>query len=418
MSLDLPTVFIITICGAAAAGLLLLLSWLHNRNVQALAFWASAFILGAIGVALISARGDIPDVWSVVIASAIIASAYGIMWAGFRNFEGHSTPAPLIFAGAVIWLLACQVESCVAAPRARIALMSAIIIAYSLLSAWELWRGRGEELLSRLPIITLLLIHAVFFIIRIPFAGALSLPTPAGDIHVGWGTFLIFEALCFSICISYLLGGMARERVQQWHERASFLDPLTGVNNRRAFMERGGKLLHRTALDHRSAMLLLFDLDNFKKVNDTFGHHFGDRVLTSFCKVATAGLRPGDLFGRIGGEEFASLLPYTSLNEGLAIAERIRASVEATVVQDGESRLATTVSVGVAASADLNRDLAGLLMVADRELYRAKENGRNRVEHTDGPEARTDGTSAASSLSAGDDRGGDAPWAIGRPAPS
>jgi diguanylate cyclase (GGDEF)-like protein len=381
ISLDLPTLFVIAVFASAVAGLLLLLSWLQNRNVRALALWAAAFIIGAVGVALIAARGDIPDIWSITIANAFIATAYGIMWGGVRNFEGHPTSVPLMLAGAMTWLLACHVEAFFASLQARVALMSAIVFVYSGLSAWEFWQGRDERLIWRLPIIVVLVVHAAFFIIRIPLAGALSLPPTSDSIHVGWWTFIIFEAMFFSICTSYFLGGMARERLVLWYKHASLIDPLTGVGNRRAFLESGEKLLHRTAFDRRPAVLLLFDLDEFKKLNDTFGHHVGDRVLTAFCRVVTAALRPDDLFGRLGGEEFAALLSQTSLNEGRDVAERIRANLEATMLEDGTNTLAATVSVGVAMSVDQSQDLAGLLMAADRALYRAKANGRNRVEH-------------------------------------
>ena len=168
------------------------------------------------------------------------------------------------------------------------------------------------------------------------------------------------------------------------YKQASLTDPLTGVGNRRAFFERGEKLLHRSAFEGRPAALLLFDLDKFKDINDTFGHHVGDRVLKDFCAVATAALRPDDLFGRVGGEEFASLLPYTSLDEALAIAERIRSNFAASMPEVGANTLAATVSVGLAMSIDPSRNLADIFEAADRALYRAKANGRNRVEHASG----------------------------------
>jgi diguanylate cyclase (GGDEF)-like protein len=384
MSLDLSTLFIIAVFTATIGGALLLLSWLQNRDVRALAFWASAFMVGAIGVALISMRGDIPDVWSIVIANAVIASGYGVMWGGVRNFEGHAAPVPLMLAGALVWLLACQFEAFYVEPQARVALMSVIVAAYSLLCAWEFWQGRAESLISRLPIIALFLVHAAVFVLRIPLAGVLTVPTEPGDTAPGWWTFIIFEALFFAVCSSYLLGGMARERIALWYKRASLVDPLTGVSNRRAFLERGEKMLRRAAFDRRSAALLLFDLDNFKSINDTFGHHVGDRALTAFCDVATAALRPDDLFGRLGGEEFGSLLPRTSLEDGLVVAERIRAGFEATTLEIGTTRLAMTVSVGVTVSANPNRHVTDLIKEADQALYRAKANGRNRVEHAHG----------------------------------
>ena len=397
MSLDIPTLFVIAVFVSAVAGFLLLLSWLQNRNVRGLALWASALIIGSIGVALIAARGDISDTWSIAIANAILATAYGIFWAGVRNFDGRATSAPLVLAGAAIWLVACHFEAFFTSPQARTALMSAVVASYSLLSAWELWRGRREGPMFRLPVILLLLVHTAFFVVRIPLAGALPLPTDSEEIHGGWWPFTIFEAVFFVFCLPIFLGAMARERTALGYKRASLIDPLTGVGNRRAFFERGEKLLHRSAFDRRPAVLLLFDLDSFKHINDTFGHNAGDQVLRAFCGVATAALRPDDLFGRLGGEEFASLLPHTSLDEGLAVAERIRSSFEATTLEVGTNTLAATVSVGAAMSIDPSRTLGDLIKAADRALYLAKATGRNRVEHASGlPEDQQGGDPAAS----------------------
>jgi hypothetical protein len=119
MSLDIPTLFVIAAFVSAVAGLLLLLSWLQNRNARGLAWWASSLIIGSIGVALIAARGDISDTWSIAIANAILATAYGMMWAGVRSFDGRATSAPLVLAGAVIWLAACT--SRLFSPRRRLA---------------------------------------------------------------------------------------------------------------------------------------------------------------------------------------------------------------------------------------------------------------------------------------------------------
>ena len=246
MDLDLPTLFITAVFASAVAGLLLLLSWLQNRNVEALALWAAAFMIGSVGVALISERGNIPDIWSVVIANAITSTAYGMMWGGARHFNGRPAPVAFVLAGAVIWLLACQIGAFPNSPGPRAALISAIIVAYSVLCAWEFWQGRDEGLMSRWPIVVFLLAHAAVVIVRIPLAGSLSLPVVSEEVQVGWWTFIIFETMFFSFCAAYLLGGMARERVALRYKHASLIDPLTGVNNRRAFLERGEKLLRRS----------------------------------------------------------------------------------------------------------------------------------------------------------------------------
>jgi diguanylate cyclase (GGDEF)-like protein len=136
----------------------------------------------------------------------------------------------------------------------------------------------------------------------------------------------------------------------------------------------------RTRFARQPAALLTFDLDRFKSINDKFGHHVGDEVLTAFCQVATSLLRPTDLFGRIGSEEFASLLPDIGRQDALVLADRIRAAFEVTHHAVAAQPFTATVSVGVAISDDASLDLSPLLVAADQALYRAKTLGRNRVE--------------------------------------
>ena len=136
----------------------------------------------------------------------------------------------------------------------------------------------------------------------------------------------------------------------------------------------------RARFGRQPAALMMFDLDCFKSINDRYGHHVGDEVLTAFCRLATSQLRPNDLFGRIGGEEFAALLPDTGRNDALWLAERVRGAFEASSHTIGQHALSSTVSVGVSISDKERSDLSALLDAADRALYRAKALGRNRVE--------------------------------------
>lgn len=388
MSLDLQTLFAVTVFATATAGGLLLFSWLYYRHVRALAFWGGGFMLGSIATALIVTRGIIPDVWSIQIGNAILAAAYGMMWSGVRDFEGRRILLPVVFAGAAIWLVACQIDAFYATPRARVALMATIVASYTLLNVTEFWRGRQDELTSRWPIILLLVAHAAIFMIRIPLAGALAFPVGEQRFHVNWFSFLVFETIFHSFCVAYLLGSMARERIVMLYRRDSLVDPLTSIPNRRAFLDTGQKILHRARVDRRSAALLMFDLDRFKQVNDCFGHDAGDRVLKGFCAVVSATMRPTDLFGRLGGEEFGCLMPHCSMRDAVHAAERVRSAFEAARTDIGGRELSATVSVGVAVSrSDL--DLAALILIADQALYRAKANGRNCVEPAFGPFIRT-----------------------------
>jgi len=191
---------------------------------------------------------------------------------------------------------------------------------------------------------------------------------------------VVFETVFYTVCVAYFLGSIAKERIVVFFQQASLMDPLTGVPNRRAFFERGTRLLRRSAIDHRPITLLVCDLDRFKQINDTFGHETGDRILIAFCGVITGVLRTNDLFSRLGGEEFACLLPRTSQPDAVAVAERIRAGFEATSVNMQGRQVRATVSIGIAVARTENAELTALLAEADQALYRAKERGRNRIE--------------------------------------
>jgi diguanylate cyclase (GGDEF)-like protein len=257
--------------------------------------------------------------------------------------------------------------------------MAVIGMAYMLLALREVWRGRGDGV-WRWPIMLLLLVHTAAIPIHIPLAG----PKP-NPLDVDLRTFAIFEVVFVCICGAYLLGGLAKDRLTARYRHASLTDPLTGVPNRRGFFEIGNRLLDRTRYERRPAALLVFDLDQFKNINDRYGHIIGDEVLTEFCQLATSSRRPSDLFGRIGGEEFASLLPATGAEDACRLAERLRTAFEGTSHAVGGRAVTATVSAGIAVSDDASIDLETLLKAADRALYLAKARGRNRVEIAERP---------------------------------
>jgi diguanylate cyclase (GGDEF)-like protein len=210
-----------------------------------------------------------------------------------------------------------------------------------------------------------------------------------------WFPVGVFEILFHTLCMSVVLVNMAKERAELRQRRASQIDPLTGVANRRAFFERGEQLLAQLALERRSAAFVLFDLDRFKDINDNFGHQFGDLVLLRFCEVTKSLLRPCDLFGRLGGEEFGCVLPDMTFAEALRTAERVRAAVAAAPILFDAMPVMATVSAGLAASSQADQGLGELFATADRALYRAKAKGRNRVETGRAPLRVLEGAAAA-----------------------
>ena len=156
-------------------------------------------------------------------------------------------------------------------------------------------------------------------------------------------------------------------------------DPLTGLCNRRAMMERAAGVLDRGTSAKGQVSLIVFDLDRFKAINDNHGHGVGDSVLIEVGQLLSRSVRPTDIAARMGGEEFAVLLPQTGPAEALAIAERLRDMLrESEIGPLGKG--AVTASFGVVTSAALVPDLRQLLNLADRSLYLAKQRGRDRIE--------------------------------------
>ncbi|GAB2849735.1 GGDEF domain-containing protein [Pseudoduganella ginsengisoli] len=174
---------------------------------------------------------------------------------------------------------------------------------------------------------------------------------------------------------------VARNELLERLQHAASHDFLTHVLNRSGFLTQAGELLATPQLLRHPVAVLMMDIDHFKKVNDTYGHDGGDQVLASFATVAQSCLRGGDLLGRLGGEEFAVLLPGCSAQDAYTIAQRICDAFAAHTValRDGR-QLNNTVSIGVCCAPRIENDIAAMLSAADTALYRAKENGRNRVE--------------------------------------
>jgi diguanylate cyclase (GGDEF)-like protein len=168
----------------------------------------------------------------------------------------------------------------------------------------------------------------------------------------------------------------------QYHETIfamTVTDGLTGVGNRRALESMLRREVARALRHGRRLSLLMIDLDHFKEVNDVHGHSAGDQVLRDLADLIVHRIRPGDEIARYGGEEFAVVLPETSLEGALNVGEQLRALVEeARFAVDGEE-IGFTVSVG-AAELLPGMDLSGLVKVADRMLYRAKNRGRNQIQ--------------------------------------
>lgn len=158
-------------------------------------------------------------------------------------------------------------------------------------------------------------------------------------------------------------------------------DYLTGLNNRGYFMELAEREIKKASRYGHNFTILMLDIDNFKLINDTYGHKAGDRVLVTLADIFRKTLRVVDIEGRIGGEEFAILLPETDREGAVIVAERLRSSVEdcEILLPSFDMPMCFTVSIGVSAPGSVDYNLDALLSQADDALYRAKHTGRNKV---------------------------------------
>jgi diguanylate cyclase (GGDEF)-like protein len=192
-------------------------------------------------------------------------------------------------------------------------------------------------------------------------------------------TSRLYIALLLVVLVSIVLWLFRVKRSQLRFKRLSRLDGLTGIFNHQHFIGEAERMLGLLERKQGAACLISIDLDHFKQINDTYGHAMGDAALKRTVAVCRQLLRPNDLFGRLGGEEFGILVLDRTCEQGALIAERIRQAVEATPVAEEGCVVALSASIGVAATGTSGYGLQRLCRDADAALYRAKRGGRNRV---------------------------------------
>ena len=373
MMLDVNTLFMVTIYVEVILGLLLLFAWAQNTAIHGVCWWGFAHLIRAASVVLFGTYGSAPDLISIDLANVLLFTSFAVTWTGARVFDGRRVEPIYLVTGAVLWLLICRLPVLTEAIQTRALIAASIVTAYTWLTAYEFWRGRSEQLVSRWPAIFLLFAHGALFLLRTPLA--VLLPWAPSNKMLGsvWLTVLSFEALLFTISIAFILLAMAKERTELCHRTAALVDPLTGIANRRSFLQDASQLAKRHSGNPRPTAVLLVDLDHFKSINDRFGHALGDRVLEIFSDTARKSVRSSDLLGRLGGEEFAAVLHDTSCDKAVAVAERIRESFANAAKEVDGRTVGATVSIGLAYCQEAALDVADLLAQSDQALYLAKE---------------------------------------------
>jgi len=280
-------------------------------------------------------HGSIPAWASIDLANAVLYGSFALTWSGARVFDRRSAEPVWCMVGVIIWLLACRLPQFAASIELRALVGSSIVTTYTWLAAYEFWRGRDEALVSRWPAIFMLFAHGALFLLRTPLAAMFHISPSDAFSQSAWLELISMEALLFTISIAFILLAMAKERTEYGHREAARTDALTGIFNRRGFLE-----LKPTAV-------LLIDLDNFKSINDRFGHAIGDRVLQTFAESTAVNLPSEGLVGRWGGDEFVAVLYDTGREEAKAAAKRMQSTFQRLAADINGHPVNATLSVGM-----------------------------------------------------------------------
>lgn len=372
MPVDQTSLFIAAGVCALALALAMLAVWVHNREDSFLVGWMLGLLLLGGGVLLYYAfPGDNPGV--IATAFTLQITGFVVVFIAARQFTGDTM-------SGWRWRALCAVVPAVALPilsgHDGFGIMVYNFLAGGLLmaTAMQYWRARAEALTSIAALSALYGLSAISF-----FACAVTIAHQASWVLHGppdnWA-----EQFNAVMCIAGITGigalslGLNNARAARRHRLEAQTDVLTGLLNRRALFDR---MAGPASL--RGGAVIIFDLDNFKAINDRYGHATGDEVLRRFADALRLNSRETDIAARTGGEEFVLVLRDASLPMAASIAERVRAIFAESRVDTENGPVWAAASAGVALATDTGERFEEVLNRADVSLYRAKTGGRNRV---------------------------------------
>ncbi|MFT9089480.1 MAG: diguanylate cyclase [Gluconacetobacter sp.] len=331
------------------------------------ALWlASPFLLGGIGGAVLAVPGLLPRGTAIPAGAFFLTLAYGFGWQAIRAMVGLRPRAALVMLACLApfapsWFGEPTSPDDVGHVMSRLALVAG----FNGLAARDVWRACGRTLPAARNLIWVLGLYSVLECLRLPFTA--WLPQPLGARPTALWAVVAFnaQAMIEVLLVTVLMIALPRERLAAEHLRLARRDPLTGLGNRRALEDwrasRDGDL--------SNIAVMIFDLDRFKLINDTYGHATGDRYLVAAAEAARRVLPAGDTLFRVGGDEFVGIFPGTSEEDLQGLASRLQAAFESETRVLG---VPASLSAGGAVSQNTPLSLETLLARADAALYEVK----------------------------------------------
>lgn len=399
MHLDALTMSVVNLSVTAVLAGMLLLTWGRDGRAQAagprfVGAWGIAMLTYAVGGAIVMAAAMVNDVNLVTIGASITLLAVALQWDAAREYAAQKR-APLWIAVGPIGFFVVAHSGFLESLDARLIAGCLVSAAYYSAAALELRRIGDRQLCW--PAVSLLVVVGLTYLSWVPFSLFVPIQTLNDAFTIAWLPPLALVTMLVRVALAFIVLSMAKEREEQEQRRDALTDSLTGLPNRRALFEAADAVGERRILGGTPVSVLIFDLDRFKDTNDSYGHNLGDEVLKIFATILERELKVNAIAGRLGGEEFAAILPGVDAERAVEAAERVRRSFSSAGAFVNGLAVGATVSVGVACDTDPDADLSGLFRRADAALYTAKRGGRDQVALLDPDEGVFPGTTVRAS---------------------
>ncbi|HEX4551124.1 GGDEF domain-containing protein [Pseudomonas sp.] len=379
MPLDPPTMLTISIALAAAAALYLAVEWRSIRE-PSLLFWSAGFATITVGSTLALLRSNGFLLIGIWFANGLLVTAHFLFLLGVARFtQIRLSPAwYLIF---VSWLVMLLLPDGPLWSKVMLAANS-LLVAASTLKASLLLRPHGKSLsVGAVQLRYVLLGHGIFYVAK---AMTVMIPGTLIDLAAFRGEIIqisLVEGAMAIMLIALSMTGTERYRREEQIARLAARDPLTALFNRRALEVRAPRLLREVCAEQPGALLLI-DIDNFKLVNDHYGHTAGDRLLVALSEMIRAESPEGGLAARLGGDEFVILLSNAPSEQIVRLGDTLRDQFQRIAIQTFPTAEPVTLSIGATLFNKPPASLAALIEQGDAALYESKRGGRNRLRLT------------------------------------